>query len=552
MKKCSKALSSNLIFIESGVSDMPKMFKTDNYLYFLLIIFILIMTSLVLAFAVYKQKDIINDKNLLEQNQAALVKIARDLTINELEQIVTDIKYLNTSPLFLEYVNKGKEKNSVENEWIVFSDSKMKYDQLRYLDDQGNELMRINYNNGRPEIVTGNQLQNKKDRYYFTETIKLGSGEIYMSKFDLNIEGSSIEQPEKPMIRFGIPVFDKNNVKTGVFVANYLGEKIKQNFMNLTDSAVGRLQLINKDSYWLAGQDKDKEWGFMYPERQHYTFKNLFPSEWERITKEKKGHFFTKNGSFTFDTINPKEELQKILKKGDDTLSGIYASDIQWIIVCHTSDKIFYYANDDNTFILSITNTLRTPLILISFILASLFFSIISALYMSGNKKIKIMATYDPMTGCLNRATGMQMLENLMKQKVDIVICFIDINGLKEINDVLGHEQGDALILNSVKIIKENIRENDLLIRLGGDEFLICFVNAGIDKAETTWRRVVDKIEIANGEDSPYIISLSHGIAEIKKSDRIMLDEAIREADIKMYEEKRLIKSEGFSVIKGK
>ena len=62
----------------------------------------------------------------------------------------------------------------------------------------------------------------------------------------------------------------------------------------------------------------------------------------------------------------------------------------------------------------------------------------------------------------------------------------------------------------------------------------------------------MDKIEIANGEDRPYIISLSHGIAEIKKSDRIMLDEAIREADIKMYEEKRLIKSEGFSVIKGK
>ena len=69
---------------------MPKIFKTDNYLYSLLIIFILIMTSLLLAFAVYKQKDIINDKNFLEQSQAALVKIGRDLTINELEQIVAD------------------------------------------------------------------------------------------------------------------------------------------------------------------------------------------------------------------------------------------------------------------------------------------------------------------------------------------------------------------------------------------------------------------------------------------------------------------------------
>ena len=272
---------------------MPKIFKTDNYLYSLLIIFILIMTSLLLAFAVYKQKDIINDKNFLEQSQAALVKIGRDLTINELEQIVADIKYLNTSPLFLEYVNNGMDKNSVEDEWMVFSDSKMKYDQLRYLDDQGNELLRINYNKGQPEIVAEDLLQNKKDRYYFTETIKLGPGEIYMSKFDLNIEGDSIEQPEKPMIRFGIPVFDKNNVKTGVFVANYLGENIKQKLFDLTDGTVGSIQLINKDSYWLIGPDKVKEWGFMYPGRENYTFKDIFPSEWERITKEKKGHFFT-------------------------------------------------------------------------------------------------------------------------------------------------------------------------------------------------------------------------------------------------------------------
>lgn len=531
---------------------MPKTFKTDNYLYSLLIIFILLMTSLLLAFAVYKQKDIINDKNFLEQNQAALVKIGRDLTINELEQIVADIKYLNTSPLFLEYVNNGKEKNSVENEWKVFSDSKMKYDQLRYLDDQGNELLRINYNKGQPEIVPEDLLQNKKDRYYFTETIKLGPGEIYMSKFDLNIEGNSIEKPEKPMIRFGIPVFDKNNFKTGVFVANYLGENIKQKLFDLTDGTVGSIQLINKDSYWLIGPDKAKEWGFMYPGRENYTFKNIFPSEWERITKEKKGHFFTKNGSFSFDTINPKEELQKRFKKEDDTLSGINTSEIQWIVVCHTSDKMFYFANDENTFVLSITNTLRSPTILISLILASLVFSIISALYMSGNKKIKIMATYDSMTGCLNRATGMQMLENIMRQKNDIIICFIDINGLKEINDMLGHEQGDDLILNSVKIIKENIRENDLLIRLGGDEFLICFVNIDIDRVETTWLRILDKIELVNEEDKPYIISLSHGIAEIKKSDRTMLDEMIKEADIKMYEEKRSIKSADFSVIKKK
>ncbi|MBP8685218.1 MAG: GGDEF domain-containing protein, partial [Synergistaceae bacterium] len=69
---------------------------------------------------------------------------------------------------------------------------------------------------------------------------------------------------------------------------------------------------------------------------------------------------------------------------------------------------------------------------------------------------------------------------------------------------------------------------------------------------ETTWLRILDKIELVNEEDKPYIISLSHGIAEIKKSDRTMLDEMIKNADIKMYEEKRSIKSADFSVIKKK
>ena len=150
---------------------MPKTFKTDNYFFSLLIIFILTMTILVLSLSVYKQKDVVNDKNFFFYNQAALVKIGRDLTISELEQIVTDIKYLNTSPLFLEYLNNGMDKNNVENEWEVFSRTKMKYDQLRYLDSEGNELLRVNFNNGRPEIIPEDRLQNKKDRYYYSKCI---------------------------------------------------------------------------------------------------------------------------------------------------------------------------------------------------------------------------------------------------------------------------------------------------------------------------------------------------------------------------------------------
>ncbi len=66
-------------------------------------------------------------------------------------------------------------------------------DQL--LDNDGMEILRVNYNNGKPEAVPQDKLQNKASRYYFTESQKLGPNEIYVSPFDLNIENGKIEQP---------------------------------------------------------------------------------------------------------------------------------------------------------------------------------------------------------------------------------------------------------------------------------------------------------------------------------------------------------------------
>jgi len=77
------------------------------------------------------------------------------------------------------------------------------YDQVRLLDAAGNELIRINYNNGTPFIVPGDQLQSKADRYYFQEASQMNLGEVYMSPFDLNIENQKLEKPYKPTIRFG-------------------------------------------------------------------------------------------------------------------------------------------------------------------------------------------------------------------------------------------------------------------------------------------------------------------------------------------------------------
>lgn len=124
-------------------------------------------------------------------------------------------------------------------------------------------------------------------------------------------------------------------------------------------------------------------------------------------------------------------------------------------------------------------------------------------------------------------------------------VCFIDINGLKEVNDYLGHDTGDELILSVVDCIKKNIRDTDLIARLGGDEFLIIFYNMSAMDAEKVWTRISAEYDRINEEQNrKYVISASHGIEEVNVDTDKSIDIIINQADEKMYREKRRIKKD--------
>ena len=168
--------------------------------------------------------------------------------------------------------------------------------------------------------------------------------------------------------------------------------------------------------------------------------------------------------------------------------------------------------------------------------------------------RIKFYSEYDPLTKVLNRRAGITRLNELFptdeRRHFLASLCFIDINGLKEVNDLLGHKLGDELIVSASSVIKQTIREQDFLVRLGGDEFLIVFTNIGKEMAETIWQRVVQRYnQINQSEDRPYIISVSHGIVDFDNTHKTLVDDLIHEADEKMYHEKQIIKA-GLSVIK--
>ncbi len=163
------------------------------------------------------------------------------------------------------------------------------------------------------------------------------------------------------------------------------------------------------------------------------------------------------------------------------------------------------------------------------------------------NRQLTEYATFDMMTGVLNRRIGFEKLENLIEaantNHFDLAISFIDINDLKYVNDQFGHNAGDQLIIDVSDILTANTRTTDILCRLGGDEFLIIFPYCDEKQAHETLDRIKkDIIHFNSSKNRQYTLSISNGIVEY---DQLMsVDEFVEKADTLMYEDKKRIKEE--------
>ncbi|MDM8525102.1 ATP-binding protein [Desulfococcaceae bacterium HSG8] len=233
--------------------------------------------------------------------------------INEFEDIVSDLMYLAGQYELQKFLDQGTGdfRDALNREYLMFSGAKKIYDQIRFLDQNGMEIIRVNYNNGSPFAVPGEKLQNKGSRYYFRDTFELKQDQVFISPFDLNIERGQIEQPLKPMIRFGTPVYDSKGQRRGIVLLNYFGSALLEHLGQAALNAPGQVILLNREGYWIRGVLPEDEWGFMYKDRSERTFGKRYPGEWKTVAGSESGQFFTDNGLFSFITVYPLHKGQK-------------------------------------------------------------------------------------------------------------------------------------------------------------------------------------------------------------------------------------------------
>ena len=266
-----------------------------------------LLTGAVVAALYYLDRA--KDHSLFRQSGTHLVDLQTDIIDRELHSVQSDLRYLAGQAVLRNYVSgSAPSKKELEEEYKLLCKERGVYDQIRYLDADGQERIRINYNDGHPAIVPEDELQPKANRYYFTQTMLLKRDEVFVSPLDLNVEHDQIEEPLKPVIRFATPVFDKNNDKRGVLILNYLGSALLQKLAEVSVSFPGSSWLLNRDGYFLRGPSAQEEWAFMWedPSRR---FAAYYPNEWTAVAWSSRGQLQTGRGIFTFQTLFPREKL---------------------------------------------------------------------------------------------------------------------------------------------------------------------------------------------------------------------------------------------------
>ena len=157
--------------------------------------------------------------------------------------------------------------------------------------------------------------------------------------------------------------------------------------------------------------------------------------------------------------------------------------------------------------------------------------------------ELREQALVDELTGLRNRRGFLTLAEPQLKlarrSRYPITLLFIDLDGMKAINDVHGHAEGDRALRDTAILMEQSFRTSDLLARLGGDEFCALLPDCSEADQEVAVARLRDALEAHNRRGvRPYELSLSVGHTTWQPEDERSVTQLIEAADRSMYEEK--------------
>jgi len=435
--------------------------------------------------------------------------------------------------------NASHAKDELQINYSNIIEFKDYYVQIRVLNTQGKEMIRVQRRGNKVEVSSQQQLQDKSDRYYFKEGIRLKVGEVLISPLDLNVERGVVEQPFNPTIRLATPIVDLVGKKSGVIVINLRGTHLLNKLQSAADISKGKVMLLNSDGYWLFGGDNHTNWAFMFEDKLTLRFQRDYPDVWMQIKHMQHGRIETRLASVILQTIEFSPEPISVEFSANTNMKGSARHWPIWKLITVIPFTVI-------TEQLIQTRKLMIILYFSMLVLAALGTILLARAIITRRKyetEVRKQAFHDHLTGLCNRRLFTEKMKQesirARRESSGLALMYFDLDYFKQINDELGHDAGDEALKEAAVRLQDNLRDCDIVARLGGDEFAALLPKPGNIKditkiAERVIESFMQPFELLGHKRS---LGISVGIAIQQNSNESNFSLTQR-ADHAMYEAK--------------
>lgn len=487
----------------------------------------------------------------------AMVKVGQDISsLSRVPPIYGIIgamssKELSSSGISL---NEWKDSLAIIFESILQENPQYKQVRLIGIENNGREILRVDQNQNEIYRIHDSELQEKGNTEYFKEGISLSKGSFAFSDISYNIEKGKIQIPKVVTSRITIPIYTRASKVFGILVINidllsYIVDTlIESNFKNdlLFSDKTGNFIYYKPHQLNASFYDKDRLLSSGFIKDNTDSLEKIvekFETDMNHITSITPA-LINKTGDESYFQIFTFIDKSKFSLESQSIASQI----ILYIVIIGVVSCFLVYIYNKNT----MHNLYKLAYSLAPTGIEDLdkFKSLNDEIGMLANafalrtQKLDELANHDNLTGLPNRnlfdKRFSQFLTDMRNHKHKFALVFIDINNFKEINDSLGHDYGDEILIQFSRKLTDSIRTMDFCARLSGDEFIILLHD--IKSQEQCLDQVENIINKIDGEykikSNSIQIASSHGIA-ICPEDGISKDELLRTADQKMYEFKK-------------
>ena len=286
---------------------------------------------LAIPFLFYFRSEAHAFKDAHEAEKYRVIRLASEIAPRELSYALSDVRYLsqiNEMRAFLA-ADTAANRHALAREFLGLAAQKGLYDQVRFIDAEGRERVRVNHAGGRPVIVPDLELHYRGERPYFRESIGLPANQIYVSPFDLNSDSGQLEIPLNPVIRLAMPITGVDGRTRGILVLNYLGQRLLDELANIGGEP-GSLWLLDARGYWMLGPTREDAWGWQVPSRETRNLAAQDPELWRHISERQVGTYSKQGDWIQFERIHPLAAGQILAQNGYAKPVG--ASDYYWTI----------------------------------------------------------------------------------------------------------------------------------------------------------------------------------------------------------------------------